>query len=50
MPSNNLSPDQVDAFHQDGYLVIKKFCSKEEINKLYTTAIEDNAMRNNAWI
>ncbi len=48
MPINNLSQAQVDAFHKDGYIVIKNFCSKEEINKLYGTAIEDNAMRNNA--
>jgi len=48
MSTNNFSPSQVASFHRDGYIVIKNFCSKEEINKLYSTAIEDNAMRNNA--
>jgi ectoine hydroxylase-related dioxygenase (phytanoyl-CoA dioxygenase family) len=48
MPTNNFSLSQVASFHRDGYIVIKNFCSKEEINKLYSTAIEDNAMRNNA--
>jgi len=48
MSTNNFSPAQVNAFHQDGYIVIKNFCSKEEIDRLYGTAIEDNAMRNNA--
>ena len=48
MSPNNFSPAQVAAFQQDGYIVIEKFCSKEEIRKLYSTAIEDNAMQNNA--
>jgi ectoine hydroxylase-related dioxygenase (phytanoyl-CoA dioxygenase family) len=48
MSTNNFSPAQVAAFHRDGYIVNKKFCSKEEIRKLYSTAIEDSAMRNNA--
>jgi ectoine hydroxylase-related dioxygenase (phytanoyl-CoA dioxygenase family) len=48
MSTNNFSPSQVASFQRDGYIVIKNFCSKEEINKLYSTAIEDSAMRNNA--
>ena len=48
MPSLNLSAEQVKAFHKDGYVIVKNFCSKKEIDKLYGTAIEDNAMRNNA--
>jgi len=48
MPFEKLSPEQVKAFHTDGYVVIKKFCSKEEIDKLYGTALEDKAMSQNA--
>jgi ectoine hydroxylase-related dioxygenase (phytanoyl-CoA dioxygenase family) len=48
MPSFNLSSEQVSAFYKDGYIIVKDFCSKQEIDKLYGTAIEDNAMRNNA--
>ncbi len=48
MSSAKLSPEQVNAYHKDGFLLIKNFCSKEETNKLYATALEDNAMRNNA--
>ena len=48
MSFSNLSPEQVKSFHKDGYIVIKKFCSNQEISKLYHTAVEDNAMRNNA--
>ena len=48
MPFENLSPEHVKAYHKDGYVIIKKFCSKEEINRLYGTALEDNAMAKNA--
>jgi ectoine hydroxylase-related dioxygenase (phytanoyl-CoA dioxygenase family) len=48
MPPLTLSPEQVKTFHKDGYVIVKNFCSKKEIDKLYSTAIEDNAMRNNA--
>lgn len=39
---------QIAAYHQDGYLLVKQFCSKFEIDKLYNTALEDDAMRKNA--
>lgn len=48
MLTKNLSAEQVKAFHKDGYIIIKNFCGKEEINKLYSTATGDSAMRNNA--
>lgn len=43
-----LTSSQIAAYHQDGYLLIKQFCSKPEVDKLYNTALEDNAMRKNA--
>ena len=45
---HQLSPQQVADYNRDGFLVIKKFCSAEEIDKLYNTALEDDAMRKNA--
>ncbi len=48
MPAVNLSADQLKAYETDGYFVIKNFCSAEEIHKLYSTALEDGAMRKNA--
>lgn len=48
MESKALSEKQVAAYHRDGYLVIKNFCSAEEIDKLYSTALNDDAMRKNA--
>ncbi|MFN7115860.1 MAG: phytanoyl-CoA dioxygenase family protein [Saprospiraceae bacterium] len=43
-----LTIDQIQAYHRDGYLLIKNFCSRAEIDKLYTTALEDDAMAKNA--
>lgn len=43
-----LTSSQIATYHQDGYLLIKQFCSKHEVEKLYNTALEDDAMRKNA--
>ncbi len=48
MLSEKLTPAQVKLYHEQGYLIIKGFCSPEEVNKLYQTALEDDAMRINA--
>ena len=48
MPGKKLTADQIAAYHDQGYLVVKNFCSKAEIDKLYGTAVNDNAMLNNA--
>jgi ectoine hydroxylase-related dioxygenase (phytanoyl-CoA dioxygenase family) len=46
--SFQLTPEQIASYHRDGYLVVKNFCSKQEIDKLYSTALQDKAMQNNA--
>jgi ectoine hydroxylase-related dioxygenase (phytanoyl-CoA dioxygenase family) len=48
MPFKNLSSDQVKSFHRDGYVVVKNFCSQQEIDKLYGTATGDNTIQDNA--
>ncbi|WP_153799106.1 phytanoyl-CoA dioxygenase family protein [Foetidibacter luteolus] len=48
MPFEQLSPEEVQAYHKDGYVVIRNFCSQEEIDRLYGTALEDSAMSKNA--
>jgi ectoine hydroxylase-related dioxygenase (phytanoyl-CoA dioxygenase family) len=45
---NTLTQQQTAAYQRDGYLILKAFFSKTEIEKLYHTAIEDDAMRKNA--
>jgi ectoine hydroxylase-related dioxygenase (phytanoyl-CoA dioxygenase family) len=42
------NPDQIADFHRDGYVLVRNFCSQQETDKLYKTAIEDDAMRKNA--
>ena len=39
---------QIADYNRDGYLLVKDFCSQPEIDKLYRTALEDDAMRKNA--
>jgi ectoine hydroxylase-related dioxygenase (phytanoyl-CoA dioxygenase family) len=48
MSAPTLTPEHVTAYNRDGYVVLKKFCSDAEINKLYSTALQDDAMRKNA--
>ena len=48
MPFTQLSPTQIKQFEENGYVVLPQFCSKEEVDKLYETALEDDAMRKNA--
>ncbi|AMR32773.1 proline hydroxylase [Mucilaginibacter sp. PAMC 26640] len=48
MDSNALSNEQIEAYKRDGYLVVKQFCTDTEIEKLYSTAVSDDAMRKNA--
>ena len=43
-----ITSEQLKTYHQDGYLVLKGFFNKAEIDKLYRTALEDDAMRKNA--
>lgn len=48
MSTFSLSPEQIRSYHRDGYLLVKQFCSPEETQKLYNTALQDNAMAKNA--
>ncbi|GAC1425499.1 MAG: phytanoyl-CoA dioxygenase family protein [Flavisolibacter sp.] len=43
-----ITPDQIRDYHQNGFLIVKNFCTKEEIDKLYTTAVTDASMSQNA--
>lgn len=50
MPYNKLTPEQLSAYHKDGYLIVKNFCSKTETDRLYTSATEDANMSKNALL
>lgn len=42
------TPQQLEAYHRDGYLIVPGFCNTDEVDKLYATALSDNAMSKNA--
>lgn len=46
--SYKLSNAQVQAFNKDGYVIVKNFFSKEEIDKLYGIATGDSVVKENA--
>lgn len=46
--SFSLTSAQIDTYDRDGYLVLKNFFSKDEVDKMYHTALADDAMRKNA--
>jgi len=48
MSTTTLTPQQIDLFHKDGYVIVKNFLTPAAVEKLYTTAIGDNTMENNA--
>jgi ectoine hydroxylase-related dioxygenase (phytanoyl-CoA dioxygenase family) len=48
MSTRQLSPDEIVSYHQQGYLIVKNFCSRAETEKLYNTALHDEAMKKNA--
>jgi len=48
MPSLKLSKEQISEYHREGYVVVRGFCSSEEIERLYKVALDDDAMRKNA--
>jgi phytanoyl-CoA hydroxylase len=44
-----LSPQQIAQYHADGYLIVPAFLKKEEVEKLYTVAVEDNAISKHSY-
>jgi len=48
MPFHLLTPEESSLYERDGFIVIKQFCSAEEIDKLYAAALADDAMKHNA--
>lgn len=49
MPKTILSKDQVAAFHQDGYVIVRRMFDREEMDMLRHAAKADAAMKNNAY-
>ena len=48
MENSTLTTSQIEAYERDGYIILENFCSRAEIDKMYHTALEDQAMEKNA--
>jgi len=48
MKLNEFTQEQINSYHKDGYIIIKNFCNKQEVDKMYGIAIQDDAMAKNA--
>ncbi|HEY2583968.1 MAG TPA: phytanoyl-CoA dioxygenase family protein [Mucilaginibacter sp.] len=48
MLTEKFTPEGVKLYNEQGYIIIKGFCTTPEVNKLYQTALDDSAMKNNA--
>ena len=48
MTMNKFTSEQVQQYHKDGYIIIKNFLSKAEVDKMYSIAVQDDAMAKNA--
>ncbi len=48
MSYHQLTPEETVLYERDGFVVIKNFCSKEEVDKLYAAALDDDNMKHHA--
>ncbi|MCH5721307.1 phytanoyl-CoA dioxygenase family protein [Niabella hibiscisoli] len=44
-----LSADQVAAYEQKGYIIVKNFLSQAEVQKLHTIAVTDHVLQKHAF-
>src|SRR3982074_1505101 len=49
MANFELTSAQVSDYNRDGYVIIRRFLQQEEVNKLYSIAIEDDTMQKHSF-
>ena len=49
MSNFKLSSQQIAAYHEDGYIIVRNFLTKEEVTKLHHIATGDDTMKNHAF-
>jgi len=49
MSAFKLTEQQIQSYHEDGYLIIKNFLSKPEVEKLYGIATADDTLQKHAF-
>lgn len=49
MEGTNLTPQQINDYHRDGYLIVKGLFSRAEVGRLYDVAIKDAVISKNSY-
>lgn len=49
MSNIQLTPEQIAAFHKDGYVIARGYFNEEEVSRLQETAFNDPRLHNDAW-
>jgi ectoine hydroxylase-related dioxygenase (phytanoyl-CoA dioxygenase family) len=49
MNTPNLTSEQVAKYHRDGYIIVRNFLSRAEVDKLYGIATDDGMLRQHAF-
>ena len=49
MEKTYLNQEQINAFNKDGYIIVPGFFNDAEVEKLYTVAVEDDAVSKNSY-
>jgi len=49
MKGFQLSHQRIESYHQDGFVIVKNFLAREEVNKLYSIATGDENLRQHAF-
>ena len=49
MSNFQLTAQQAEDYNRDGYLIVRNFLSRDEVAKLQTIAVEDDAMRKHSF-
>ena len=49
MSSFQLSPQQIESYKKDGFVIVRNFLKKDEVEKLYSIATGDDTLRKHAF-
>ncbi len=49
MTKFQFTPQQLDDYNRDGYVIVRKFLQQQEVDKLYNIAVEDDTMRKHSF-
>ena len=49
MTKFQFTPQQLDDYNRDGYVIVRQFLQQQEVDKLYNIAVEDDTMRKHSF-